>query len=306
MTLGATVVFFMVFFPNINPAINIASEVPFAPEDAGCESLSWLKNNTPDPFDNPDFYYELCEYYPPGQDFPYPESAYGVMAWWDYGHWITRIAHRLPNHAPGGGRTDRVAYCFTAQDEKSANEIIDELDSRYIVIDYETALPKFHAISAWAGISRDNFFDIYYQRQNGVLAPVPLFYPEYYRSLVIRLYNFNGKEVIPQSTTVICYDEKLNADCTPYKEVTAVHTFPDYPEAEAFVASQQSANYRIVSSNPFISPVPLTALEDYSLVYTSINYTEEMDIGVTTPVKIFEYTGWNNTNRQNLVSDTGR
>jgi dolichyl-diphosphooligosaccharide--protein glycosyltransferase len=52
-------------------------------------SLLWLKdsNNSPDPFgdfDDPDFYYRLYE-----TPFQYPESAYGVMSWWDYGYWIS-------------------------------------------------------------------------------------------------------------------------------------------------------------------------------------------------------------------------
>jgi len=63
-------------------------------------SLTWLRENTQDPFGNPNFYYELREPLPPGESYDYPESAYGVMAWWDYGYWISRIAHRLPNANP--------------------------------------------------------------------------------------------------------------------------------------------------------------------------------------------------------------
>ena len=28
--------------------------------------------------------------------FTYPNTSYGVMSWWDYGHLITYIAHRIP------------------------------------------------------------------------------------------------------------------------------------------------------------------------------------------------------------------
>ncbi|GAG56502.1 unnamed protein product, partial [marine sediment metagenome] len=96
VSLWVIVVFFLVFFPNIAPAIATAKQARFAPSDAWCSSLSWLKENTPDPFDNPDFYYELHQSPSSGEPYNYPESAYGVMAWWDYGYWITRIAHRLP------------------------------------------------------------------------------------------------------------------------------------------------------------------------------------------------------------------
>ncbi|MBI4180440.1 MAG: glycosyltransferase family 39 protein, partial [Chloroflexi bacterium] len=83
--LSVLIVFFVVFFPNVAPAIDTARQVPFAPVDAWVSSLSWLKENTPDPFGNPDFYYELQKPPPVGENYTYPESAYGVMAWWDYG-----------------------------------------------------------------------------------------------------------------------------------------------------------------------------------------------------------------------------
>jgi hypothetical protein len=39
-----------------------------------------------------------------------------------------------------------------------------------------------------------------------------LFHPAYYRSISARLYNFDGKEVIPESTTVISYEDKVDAN----------------------------------------------------------------------------------------------
>ncbi|GAI14766.1 unnamed protein product, partial [marine sediment metagenome] len=44
--------------------------------------------------------HELYEAPPQGQKYEYPESSYSVMSWWDYGHWITRIAHRIPISNP--------------------------------------------------------------------------------------------------------------------------------------------------------------------------------------------------------------
>jgi len=28
------------------------------------------------------------------------EGEYGVLSWWDYGHWITTIGERIPNANP--------------------------------------------------------------------------------------------------------------------------------------------------------------------------------------------------------------
>ena len=222
------------------------------------------------------------------------------MAWWDYGYWITRIAHRLPNANPSQSpvATPKVACFFTSQDENSAQEIIQEMGTSYIIIDYEvavvlfvrgTVIGKFFAVAMWAGSSYQEFFDIYYQPQENRLVPKLLYYPEYYRSLVVRLYTFDGKAVTPDSSIVISYQEKMGPAGKTYKEITSAEQFDSYEEAEAYLLSQKSANYKIVSDNPFISPVPLEALKHYKLIHGSDSYIRQPD-GKTIPsVKIFEY-----------------
>jgi oligosaccharyl transferase (archaeosortase A-associated) len=288
--LGIIVVFFLVLFPNIGVAINTVSNPIFAPSDAWCESLSWMRDNTPDPFGNPDFYYDLYEPPPPGESYNYPQTAYGVTAWWDYGYWITRIGHRIPTSNPSSGYRGE-SLIFVAQDEASANAILDGWGSKYVLVDNAIAMPmgKFHALATLSGSSTEKFFDIYYQRQDNMLEPVILFYPEYYHSLVIRLYNFDGSQVIPKSSPVISYEEKVTRDGRPYKEITSLTAFSSYEKAEAYVASQKSGNYRIVNSDPFASPVPLPALEHYKLVYSSKGSKTMLNGGLISEVKIFEY-----------------
>jgi len=290
--LGVIVVFFLVLFPNIGGAINTASHPVYAPSDAWCESLSWLKDNTPDPFGNPHFYYELYQPPPLGERYNYPQTAYGVTAWWDYGYWITRIGHRIPTASPGTGHSRWEAAIFTAQDEASTNAILDSWGSKYVLVDNAIAMPmgKFHALATLSGSSTEKFFDIYYQRQDNMLEPVILFYPEYYRSMVVRLYNFDGKQVVPSSSIVISFEERVSRDGQPYKEITSAKSFPSYEGAEAYVSSQKSGNYRIVNSDPFASPVPLQALEHYKLVYSSKGSKMMPGGGLISEVKVFEYT----------------
>ena len=284
MVVWPLLIFFLVFFPNIGPAVVTASHPVYAPSNAWCESLSWLKYNTPDPFDNPDFYYELYE-----TPFHYPETAYGVVAWWDYGYWITRIGHRLPNCNPGGGARGRVARFLTAQDEVSANQIIDKLNSKYVIIDHDTATSKFYAVARYTGSGEEDFYDLYYQKWEGKLEPGHLYYPEYYRSLAVRLYNFDGSKVTPENTMVISYEEAIDHEDEPYKLVTEQRLFPSYEEAEAYVLSQESGNHRIVGTDPFVSPVPLEALEHYKLIHGSDDSMTQSDVGAVPAVKIFEY-----------------
>ncbi len=142
VTIGLAVilVFFLTFVYNIRPAIAGASEVPFTLGNGWYEALSWLKQNTPDPFNDPEFYYKRYEL-----PYHYPKTAYGIVAWWDYGYHIIRISHRLPVCDPGGGAREVVASFFTAQDEAPANQIINKLNSKYIIINYATATTIFHA-----------------------------------------------------------------------------------------------------------------------------------------------------------------
>lgn len=290
MAFGVIVVFFLVFFPNIGSAINTAKSARFAPSDAWCESLSWFRDNTPEPFGNPDFYYQLYEPPPPGESYKYPESTYGVMVWRDYGHLITRMAHRIPICNPFGQGDSEAGQFFIAQDEASADQIMNDLGGKYVVVDDSTAISKFHALVSFAGNRPEEFRDTYYQRQGGKLAPVVLFYPEYYRSLAVRLYNFNGEAVTPQSTTVISYEERIGREGKRYKEITSSKSSPTYEEAVTYISEQKSGNYEIVGSNPFISPVPLEELKHYKLIYRSnISIMQPGDGGMVPAIKIFEY-----------------
>jgi hypothetical protein len=118
---------------------------------------------------------------------------------------------------------------------------------------------------------------------------VMLFYPEYYRSLLCRLYNFDGKQVVPHNSVVISYEQKVNKEGQSYKQITAAKSFSDYGEAKAYVDAQKSGNYRIVGSDPFASPVPLEAMEHYKLVYSSEGTAVQPNGKLVSEVKIFEY-----------------
>jgi len=154
-------IFFLVFFPNIDPN-DVATRVfyprlyqenlpsfgrleahatggPGRVGDDWYGALMWLKNNTPEPFDNPDYYYELYDFPPKAdggfEDYDYPETAYGVMSWWDYGHVITRIARRIPIANPFQHGAPVAGRYLTSQNETEANQMMDELGAKYVVID---------------------------------------------------------------------------------------------------------------------------------------------------------------------------
>ena len=167
---------------------------------------------------------------------------------------------------------------------------MDKFGSRYVIIDRPTVTTKFHAVATYSGSSPENFHDVYYQPQDNKLVRLYFFYPEYYRSLAVRLYNFDGSQVTPQSSNVISYEERTGPEGEPYKVITEAKSFPTYEEAEAYISSQESGNYRIVNTDPFVSPVPLEALEHYKLIYSSDSSVMKPGGGMISEVKIFEYT----------------
>ena len=289
VVLGVLPVLLIVFLPNIPTAVFISGTLPFAPSNAWCESLDWLKNNTPDPFGNPGFYYE--DYTKAASDqYLYPDSAYAVTAWWDYGYWIVRTGHRLPNCDPGGGNREQVAKFFTGQDLEKAYKEAQGLRSKYVMLDYATVTRMYDSVRLHAGLDMTQFFDGYYRPIPGTtkLEPVVLYHPEYYRSLAVRLYNFDGAAVTPKSCQVIAWEERLSVE-GPYKHLTGSQVFPGYQEAISFISAQKTGNYRIVSDNAFQSPVPLAPVSGYRLAYSSDSKYKSSDGTEMPEVKVFEY-----------------
>jgi dolichyl-diphosphooligosaccharide--protein glycosyltransferase len=287
----AMMVFLIAILPNIVVAVDVARDT-LRPNEAQYSSLVWMRENTPDPFEDPDFYYEVYEKPPSGERYDYPESAYGVMNFWDYGHWITRIAHRIPSANPFQAGAVKTARFFTAQDESLANEVLDELGSGYVIVDYGMATEKFYGMPIWAGEDQSQFIEEYQQElADGVVRIRWLFYPEYYQSMHSRLYNFNGEAVVPHnSTLVISYEEKSAPLRGSYKEISSTQYFATYEEALEYLESQTASNYRIVGEDPFISPVPLEELEHYQLVHPSDpEVLTKKKVEPIPYVKIFEY-----------------
>ncbi len=79
-------------------------------------------------------YYGIYEAPPNGELSHYPNTAYGVMSWWDYGHWIEVIGRRIPNANPfqsgiGGGsnQSPGASTFFTATSEEAATAVLEAI-----------------------------------------------------------------------------------------------------------------------------------------------------------------------------------
>jgi len=293
--MAAVIVFFAVFFPNILQVPALASN-PSGPDEAWHSSLVWMRENTPEPFGDPDFYYEAYEKPPAGEWWDYPESVYSVMSWWDYGHWITRIAHRIPTANPFQKGVRGAARFFTAQDETSGIEVLDDSNTKYLVIDYSMLTYKFYAMPVWLGEAEGRYYEDYYWRgSDGMLRLGRVFYPEYYQTMCARLFIYGGQAVTPDhSTWVISYAEKTDEQGDKYKEISAVandgEPFPTYEDALAFLGNQTTPNWRIIGAHEFASPVPLEELEHFEVVHQSTQGVSVPEETILPYIQIFEYT----------------
>jgi oligosaccharyl transferase (archaeosortase A-associated) len=270
---------------NITKSKEVASVAPYAPSNGWEESLNWMKDNTPDPLGDPDAYYKLYDL-----DYQYPASAYGVTTWWDYGYWVSRTAHRLPSTNPSQDPTPitRVANLFLSQDEAAADAIMAELGSSYIIADFDLLTSKLWAVVDWAGQDQDKYFSTYYLSSQGTLKPVTVLTPDYYRTLVVRLYSFDGKAVAEGKPLVVNYQEKVEGGILK-KVVINAEQYPSYQAAQEYIAGQKSGNYDIVSNNPFVSPIPLEAVTGFRLVYSSMYSITYAQNAMMPEIKIFEH-----------------
>ncbi len=298
MALTLIAVLFVLIYPDLGvmpggqkPSIDLASRPLFAPPDAWYASLEWMQKNTPEPLGDANAYYGV--YKAPGQagGFVYPDNAYGVLSWWDYGYWISLVGRRIPFSNPGTSATRGEAKFLMAPDEASAEQSIKDINIKYVVIDNEMASwdSKFFALAQWYGKSYTDYYDLYLQKGDGNnYSQVLLLYPEYYQTMVVRLYNFDGKAVTPSKVTVVGIGKITAKDGTAYNLITDTKQFNSYDEAVAFVAGQKPGTYMIVGEDPYNSPVPLEAIKDYKLVHASDQEVAAGQSGIP-QVKIFEY-----------------
>ncbi|NAS89940.1 hypothetical protein C4E24_09495, partial [ANME-1 cluster archaeon AG-394-G21] len=191
------VILFVVFYPPLNESLATAKRggITGPPAD-WYEALSWMRENTPDTGVD---YYAL---YP--EDYTYPESAYSVMSWWDYGYWITYIAHRIPVANPGQqgiggphqGHSPGACMFFIAINETEANNVADALDVRYVVSTFPMADAMssyrnlYGAMTLWANDTAGHYT---VNRTEGI--PVFELGEKYFNTMETRLHMFDGNEV---------------------------------------------------------------------------------------------------------------
>ncbi|MFC5279643.1 oligosaccharyl transferase, archaeosortase A system-associated [Halorubrum rubrum] len=254
------------------------------------ESLQWMNDETPHPgelegADNSMEYYGTYER-PADGDFDYPEGAYGVQSWWDYGHWITTRAERIPNANPFQQNAAEAANYLLAPSEDAAREVLASQSeegehTRYVMVDREMASPnsKFGAPVTFydeGNVTREDFNrPIYRQGQQGGFGTVMQVNTQrYHESQMIRLYEHYGSAVEPEPVVVdwetqtaeTADGERVELAVLPEDPRSMVRQFENVSAAREYVEEDGSAQVGGVGGLP---SERVDALEHHRLVHAT-------------------------------------
>ncbi|WP_336037508.1 oligosaccharyl transferase, archaeosortase A system-associated [Halobacterium yunchengense] len=262
------------------------------------DAMSWFDENAPEQgtyggAENAD---EMEYYgtYSQTDDFDYPEGAYGVMSWWDYGHWMTVQGETVPHANPFQQHATSAANYLLAQNETQANDVLadneeDDAKIRYTAVDWKMVMPplpslgsgdaKFSAPVTFYDGPRDFTATDFYKQaitadfEDGqptnarYFQQAPLVKQQaYYDSMMVRLYRYHGSAKAPQPV-VLDWERDVGESAIVFdSNDTTVRQFDNMTAAEEFVEEDGTAQIGGFGDSPS-EYVP--ALEHYRMVGVS-------------------------------------
>jgi dolichyl-diphosphooligosaccharide--protein glycosyltransferase len=232
------------------------------------DSLEWVEDNTPE--------YESIEYdgnYDDTKDYDYEDDVYGIMSWWDYGHWITVASERVPVANPFQQHAEQAAKFLLSNDEDEAldsvSNLSDESNVRYVMIDWQTAMPtqKFQAPTVWnPNTNTSDFFDYPFVMNRNKVAYSRS--QRFYESMVTRLYTFHGSA--SRASTLVAdgtiQQGQGNRRYLSLSGKNSIKKFNTIQRANEYVEANQGARRLGFGTHP---PQKVDALENYRLVHAS-------------------------------------
>lgn len=251
------------------------------PSAGWLSALDWLSRNTPDPMATPAAWLRFWPALLPGERFTYPDTAYGVLTWWEYGDWVNSIAHRLPNSNGTQGNAVPVATFLTATGEAVARGELARLKTRYVVLNPEIVTTLWPAIVLWAHGEEANYRKTFYGAgPGGTVVPVIVYLPDYYRSMAVHLYLFDGRRVAASPEISVFTTRRFRATSGAEADgLIAVRKFSSVKSAYDYMAANAAEDLTLGSTDPAVSCVDLEDLPWVRRVFTS---------DAQLPVKIFE------------------
>jgi dolichyl-diphosphooligosaccharide--protein glycosyltransferase len=251
------------------------------------DSLEWLSEETPEEGNYAGADDQDLQYYGDYErtdDFEYSDGEYGVMAWWDYGHYITYGGERVPVANPFQQNADQAADFLLADNESEAERIVEAdsgegSETRYVMIDYKlgyAGTTKYNAPTAFEtrhDVDRDDFgLTLAAQRfiRQGRYVPAYAIHNQRdYESMRVRLYQFHGSAREP-ATIVTRFQEVRGIPAQPNPRgpngVAPVETYNTSEAAREAARQDPNARHGGIDGRP---PERVEALEHYRLVHAS-------------------------------------
>ena len=256
-------------------------------------SLEWMQNNTPAEGNlggagNAG----QMEYYGTYQrtdDFEYPDGSYGVMSWWDYGHWITVQGERIPNANPFQEGAGTAANFLLAPNETQSQRVLasqstEGENTRYVMVDWQMATPgsKFGAptvfYNAEENVSRQDFLQTRYRFDDSndgqFVGTFQLRTQRFYNSTMTRLYYYHGSARQP-SPVVVDWEPRqvqtnagdaVTVPANPQGNSTFIKTFDNMSAAREYVENDPTSQIGGIGSFP---SERVEALDHYRLAKVS-------------------------------------
>lgn len=289
----------MIVFCGFSVLADYSIAVPLTTEDLIPRQwngvLGWVAESSPDPG------VPYLGSYGERNQWSYPEESYGVLSWWDYGHWITVISRRIPVTNPFQDNLVPSAAYFFADSEENANAIADEYRVKYVITDWKMVETKFPAMVAFYVSSLEGQSlpaDYYYQvfriaspdmKGNQTLAR--LHSSPFYHTMVSRLHSFDGSQAAPLTVMYVEYEIPASARTTP-----GISVFENLDPETArekialFNATPHEGRRAAILNAGLDTPVEtVPALRHYRLVYEEAGTGNETSPPYTQGVKAFEY-----------------
>jgi len=118
---------------------------------------------------------------------------------------------------------------------------------------------QMEPMAYWAKENPSRYFDVAWDRGRQMFV----YYPDYYRTMAVRLFGYDGKAFTPSNTSwAISLDGNQMID---------LRRFPTYEAAAAFVAADRK-RWRLEGLHPVLSCVPLEPLQHFAPEFVSTKH----------------------------------
>jgi len=234
-------------------------------------ALGWIEQNTPKT--DTAYYGNTVD-----EETKYRESDYGVMSWWDYGHWITVTGERMPVANPFQQHAEEAAVYLLSNSTERSEQAVQDIetertespDVKYIMIDWQMVetSSKFTAPTVWhPNKTTQDFVEPAFGTVGARTQFVGYLKKQsYYEAMMVRLYYYHGS-YYERNPVVVDYEQPQQSSNSKVLETNrSITRFNSTTQAESYTEDNPSAQIGGIGRSP---PEDVSAVKKIRLVKTS-------------------------------------